>query len=154
MSKVHTLCFEFEHDYLLFGINCTLEDYKLAYHLNAGLKLHLTRQQDDLDIKDKHCGFTWYQYYCRKSFATWSLLTNKHIFTSDTLVQTQLFQQESKIAYLVGEKKSIDYFLKVNADFDSEEQLIIIRKIKKIPGIAGVYNIDPVSLKSKNYLIF
>lgn len=154
MSKVYNLGYEFEHDYLLLGINSTLEDYKLAYLLNNTLQLHLKRQAADLDIKEKNCAFTWYQYYCDKSFTTWSLLANKHIFTSDTQGQVNLFAEESKTAYLIAEKKTVDYFLKINGGFEDQDDIKMYQKIKQLNGVLALYNIDPETLRSKDYLIF
>lgn len=153
MSKVYSLGYEFEHDYLLLGINSALEDYKLAYLLNNNLQLQLKRQTTDLDIKEKNCAFIWYEYYCDKSFTTWSLLANKHIFTSETQGQVNLFAEESKTAYLIPEKKTVDYFLKINGA-DDENSANLYQKIKKINGVIALYNINPETLRSKDYLIF
>ena len=53
MSKVITLDYEYEHDYILIGINSTLEDYRLAYLLNKDLRINLEREPKDLDFSTR-----------------------------------------------------------------------------------------------------
>jgi len=154
MSKVLTLGYEYEHDYNLIGINCTLDDYRLAYFLNEKLEIHLDRQPKNIDFTDKNCSFTLYSYDCDQTFSSWSLVANKHIFTTENIVETNLFSEESKISYLINEKKKVDYFLKIFGDFTPNSLKLILEKIKNIKGVITSYPIDPQTLKSRDYLIF
>lgn len=149
-----TLCYEFEHDYKLIGINSTIEDHRLAYLLNKHLEIYLERETKDLDFSEKECAFPLYNYECKATFSSWSLLANKHYFLSDTVEPINLFDQESKVAYLINEKKDIDYFLKINGEFDEPEIKVILTKIKNIKDIVTCYSIIPETLKSKDFLIF
>jgi len=154
MSKVITLDYEYDHDYDLIGITSTLEDYRLAYFLNTYLRLNLMRELKDLDFSNKNCSFTLYNYYCKKTFSSWSLLSNKHIFVSNTKEENKLFMEESKISYLINEKKEIDYFLKIAGDLDTNQVKQLLVKIKRIKGVIAVYTVDPIKLKSKDFLIY
>ena len=153
MAKVLPLGFEFEHDYTLIAINSTLEDYRLAYLLNREFDIKLNCQPKGLSFKDKDCTFTFYDYECNINFSSWSLLANKHIYTSINSNVNDLFKEESKINYLINEKKEIDYFLKINGEIDVDE-FQITKKIKNIKGVITSFNIIPQTLKSKDYLIF
>ena len=154
MTKVLTLGYEYEHDYKLIGINSTLEDFRLAYFLNKGLCINLERQPLDIDFKNKNSSFTFYKYDCQVTFSSWSLLANKHLFVSESTIEGNLFSEESKISYLVNEKKDIDFFIKIFGDFDLNSLKSIQEKIKNIKGVITSYSINPNHLKSKDFLIF
>ncbi len=153
MSKLLTLGFEFEHDYTLIGINSTLEDYRLAYFLNRAFNINLNCQPNGLSFNNKDCSFSFYDYECNSSFSSWSLLANKHIYTSASVNENNLFKEESKTEYLINEKKEIDFFLKINDDIEIDE-FQLTQKIKNIKGVITSYLINPQTLKSKDYLIF
>jgi len=154
MSKVLTLGYEFEHDYNLLGITSTLEGYRLAYLLNKKLELFLERQSNNIDFTNKNCSFALYNYDCNSTFLSWSLIANKHSFTSKNIEETNLFDEESKTSYLINEKKEVDYFLKIIGDFDTASLKQMLNNIKNIKGLIAAYTISPHTLKSKDYLIF
>jgi hypothetical protein len=154
MSKVLTLGYEYEHDYHLMAINSTLDDYRLAYYLNKKLAIYLERQPNNIDFTDKNCSFTWYNYDCNQTFTTWALVANKHVFTTKNTERPTLFAEESKISYLISEKKKVDYFLKIFGDFTAERLIVILEKIKSIKGVVTSYTLNPQTLKSKDFLIF
>lgn len=154
MSKVLTLSIEYDHDYSLIGINGTLEDYRLAYFLNKNLDINLKRQTTDLCFSSIDYFFNWFHFDCQLTYSSWSLISNKHTFTSQTEEKINLFTEESKVSYLINEKKEVDYFFKITGDLDSDEIKKIIKKIRAIKGISTSYAINPTTLKSKDFLIF
>jgi len=154
MSKVLSLDYEFEHDYSLIAITSTLEDYRLAYYLNRNLNINLNSDPKGLEFTNKNCSFIVFNYICNLNFYSWSLLANKHIFTVINTDTNYLFEEDSKTNYLIDEKKEVDYFLKINGDFNTNALQSLIQNIKKIKGVITSYTIDPLSLKSKDYLIF
>lgn len=154
MSKVLILGYEYEHDYNLIAINSALDDYRLAYFLNDVLKIHLYRQAKNIDFTDKNCSFTLYSYDCNHTFLSWSLIANKHIFSSVNHEENKLFSEETKISYLINERKKVDYFLKIFGDFTPDSLKFLSEKIVNIKGVIASYIIDPQTLKSKEHLIF
>lgn len=154
MSKVITLDYEYDHDYDLIGITSTLEDFRLAYFLNEDLQLNLVREPKDLDFSNKNCSFSLYNYNCKKTYSSWSLLANRHVFVSNTKEVNNLFKEESKISYLINEKKEIDYFLKIIGELDTIQLKQLLVKIKKIKGVIAAYTVNPHKLKSKDFLIY
>lgn len=154
MSKVLTLGYEYEHDYNLIAINSTLDDYRLAFFLNKNLEIQLERQTNNLDFIDENCSFSLYNHDCNITFSSWSLVANKHIFISKNTEKTNLFTEETKISYLLNEKKGVDFFLKIFGDFNFESLNEIVNNIKGISGVITSYTIDPQTLKSKDFLIF
>ncbi len=153
MSKILSLDYEFEHDYSLIAINSTLEDYRLAYSLNKSLNINLNSDPKGLEFTDKNCSFIVFNYTCN-NFYSWSLLANKYIFTVKNTDENYLFEEDSKTNYLIDEKKEVDFFLKIIGDFDINSLQSLIQNIKKIKGVITSYTINPLTLKSKDYLIF
>ncbi len=154
MSKIHTFDFEYDHDYILIGIHTTLNDYRLAYFLNKELKLFLKRFKDNLDFPLKQCSFPFYLYEDKASFITWSMISNKFISTNSVQSNTNLFDEETKIRFLIPEKNKVDYFIKINGFIKDENLENILTKIKEAEKIITSYTIDPYTLKSRDNLIF
>ena len=65
-----------------------------------------------------------------------------------------LFKEDYQTAILIQEKKQIDYFLKIDSDFDTQELNEVIKKVNSIKNVITSYNINPQTLKSKDFLIF
>lgn len=155
MSKVHSIDFEFDHDYVLIGIHSILADYRMAFFLNDALNIKLKRFKDDLDFKSKNCSFPLFTFEDVSAFTSWSLISNKFVFTENVNSrQANLFQEETKISYLIPEKKRVDYFVKIQGFKEDEELDKTLIKINRINNIITSYPIDPLELKSKDNLIF
>ena len=155
MSKIHSIDFEYDHDYALIGIHSILADYRMAYYLNQSLQIQLRRFKDDLDFQSRNCSFPLYKFENETAFTSWSLLANKHVFIEDVGEgKTNLFPQETKISYLIPEKKRVDYFIKINGLTDDHEINTVLNSINKINNIMASYAIDPMDLKSRDNLIF
>ena len=70
------------------------------------------------------------------------------------LLATHLFLEETKISYLIPEKKKVDYFIKITGLKDDVELSTTLLNINKINNIMASYAIDPMDLKSRDNLIF
>lgn len=155
MSKIHCIDFEFDHDYTLIGIHSILDDYRIAYFLNNNLNIQLRRFKDDLDFHFRNCSFPLFKFEDESAFTSWSLISNKHVFTENVMADgSNLFPEETKISYLIPEKKQIDYFIKINGLKDDAELSTTLFNINKINHIMASYAIDPMDLKSRDNLIF
>ncbi len=154
MSKVLTLDYENEHEYILIGIHATLEDYRLAFELNKALNIHLKRESQDLDFSTDNSSFSLYRYDCSRTFSKWSLINNKYLFDAHNTKDNYLFKEDYQINHLIHEKKQVDFFLKIESDFDNNEINEIIKNVNTIKNVITSYNINPRTLKSKDFLIF
>jgi hypothetical protein len=67
---------------------------------------------------------------------------------------SNLFPEETKIAYLIPEKKRIDYFIKISGLKGTDEINETLHNINKINNIIACYAIEPMDLKSRDNLIF
>ena len=62
--------------------------------------------------------------------------------------------KETVITYLIPELKKVDYFLKIQSDFDNLGTKMLINEINDIKQIISAYQVEPETLKSKDNLIF
>ena len=155
MSKIHSFDFEYDHDYILIGIHSALEDYRIAYFLNKNLKIQLKRHKIDLDFSSINCSFSIFNYENKSTLSSWSLIANKHTFvTNISSVSDNLFEEETKISFLISEKKQIDYFIKISGNVNPKDLQNILSKINNTHKIITSYTLNPYELKSKDYLIF
>lgn len=155
--------FDLELDFILIGISSSLKDYKLCHFINkyAGLKLTFGKEShtdhhgkprlkpvDELDYhilhekgKDKREHTHHYQIYryCNENFDyEFYLVNNKSLENS----------------VLIPEAANFDYFLLIKHYIDNEDLDLLMNRIRIIPEVMLVKQIDPTALKSKENLIF
>jgi len=148
-----------ETNYTLFGIHCSLEDYRLAYLLNSHLHINLKRKLTDLDFNNGKIMYSIFEWEDNKQLITWNMVSNsckQEIF--EVIHHNSLFsskEEGTQTHYLIPEYKTINYLLKINnehSNFNKEKH--ILSEIQKIPQIITAYSIDVSQLKSKDNLIF
>jgi hypothetical protein len=89
------------------------------------------------------------------TYTNWSLISNKHVSVNDlALSNTNLFEKETRISYLIPEKKQVDYFIKVDGLEDEKKINTTLQKINRIHKVITSYSIDVMELKSRDNLIF
>lgn len=144
-----------DNNYHLIGIHSALEDYRLAYMLNLHLNLDLNRSKFDLDFKNEksNASYSLYEYINETTDNYWYLISNiyKAKIKSNN---TSLFLENETSIRLIPEKKGVDFFLKIEGNFNDNDINRFIDIINKIPQIITSYKIDTNKLKSKEVLIF
>jgi len=142
-------------DYTLIGIHTTLNDYRLAYLLNKHLQVNFRRANYDLDFFQKNIESSYivYEYTNTKLDQDWFLISNVFKYTLET-ESISLFGQSDSTSFLIPEKKKVDFFLKIEGEFDYDFIVKLIEKTNQIPQIITSYEIEINSLKSKDFLIF
>ncbi|MFI1771247.1 IPExxxVDY family protein [Thalassobellus citreus] len=142
----------------LIAIHCSLEDYRLAYLLNKHLGITLKRKASDLDYDKGASTYSIFEWENKKQLTKWNLVSN--VCKTESLQQINyesLFENQEKIiktTHLIPEYKRVNYFLKIDNEFDLSKEKYILDSILKIPQIATAYSIDSSQLKSKDNLIF
>lgn len=145
-------------DCTLIAIHGIIEDYRLAYLLNKQLGVNLSRKSADLDFNEGKCAFSIFDWEDTKQLITWTLVSNVYKTEVDysgnnkSLFDTQ--QKITKTTYLIPEYKAVNYFLKIDNEFNLSKEKCILNNIKEIPQIATAFSIDIDQLKSKDNLIF
>ncbi|MFI1744623.1 IPExxxVDY family protein [Thalassobellus sediminis] len=147
-----------EVTYTLIAIHCSLEDYRLAYLLNKHLGITLIRKPSDLDYDKGTSTYSIFEWEDNKQLTTWNLVSNVcKIESFQQINYESLFDDQEKITkttHLIPEYKRVNYFLKINNEFNLSKEKYILDNILKIPQIATAYSIDSSQLKSKDNLIF
>ena len=143
-------------DYELIAIHSSMDDYKLAFTLNAVLDIRLKKNDSNIqiEIEEGQSAFSNYIFEDVENDVIWSLIENKTTILTAKNETSQLFDAVDITVFLLPEYKKADYLLKIeNIDYDFNE-VEIIEKILAIKNISTVYALDPTNLKSKNNLIF
>ena len=156
---IHKLNFDdaFDDDLqTLIAIHSTLEDYRLAYLLNKHLGIALKRKPKDLDFKNGQAYYTIFEWEDIKQLKTWNLVSN--IFKTQIIQKTDvssLFNAiQTKTFHLIPERKTVNYFLKIDSEFSSNKEKLILNAIQNIPQIITAYTVETNQLQSKENLIF
>lgn len=159
----HKLVLDDEQDepFTLVAIYCSVEEYKLAYLLNANLETRFVRRATDLDFSfdGMLVKFPIYDFEDGKTYNTYHLVANKCRSVEVTLQnEAGLFEsgasEKSRTYYLFPEFKKVDYFLKIYSDFETFPLRKIISEINEIKEVISAYTVELHDIKSKNNLIF
>jgi len=152
---------DFEEDFSLIAIHCNEEPYKVAYILNQFARLKLRREKVDLAFTSGAMEITLplFGFEDHTEYTDYSLVANKcKSAITKTNNNGELFgnttDKETVITYLIPELKKVDYFLKIQSDFDNVGTKILINEINNIKQIISAYQVEPETLKSKDNLIF
>ncbi len=144
--------------FTLIAIHCTIEDYRLAYLLNKFLGITLSRKESDLDFKNGMLTYAIFEWEDYKQQTLWNLVSNVCKTEDFRERKTEsLFDLQEKITktnHLIPGYKSVNYFLKIDSDFNFSKERYILNSILKIPQIVTAYSIQPNQLKTKDHLIF
>lgn len=148
----------YDDTYKLIAIHCRLEDYRLAYLLNKNLELNLKRKAEDLDFKYLESSYSFFEWNNEAEYVTWNLISNVCKKEEDSLYSTgTLFETNEKVLktfHLISEYKKVDYFIKISDEIQSINEKLILSRLQAIPQIITSYTVDPLKIKSKDYLIF
>jgi hypothetical protein len=148
----------YDDTYKLIAIYCRLEDYRLAYLLNQNLDLKLERKADDLDFKYLESSYSIFEWNNEAQYVTWNLVSNVckkeevGLFSTGTLFETN--ERVLKTFNLISELNKVDYFIKISDEIQNINEKAILKKLQAMPQIITSYTIDPLKIKSKDYLIF
>lgn len=142
--------------YTLIAMHCTIEDYRLAYLLNKHLGISLKRKPHDLDYNNGLVSYSIYEWQNIKQLITWNLVSNIHKTETTQKTDTKsLFNTtQTKAFYLLPEYKTVNYVLKIDAQYGLSEEKKMLNTIKSIPQIITAYSINTNQLQSKENLIF
>ena len=150
-----------EVDYELVAIHSSLDDYRLAYHINLKLPILLSRNKDEVSVKVKE-GNAFFSIYTFEDYienSKWSLIQNKYnINLIQKNAKQSLFNDSTSLTsqkvFLISEHKKVDYFLKIENNTTNLTIKTIVLHLNQIEQISTAYSLIPEIIKSKNNLIF
>jgi len=146
-----------DESFILLGIHCSLHDFRVAYLLNQALNINLKRKNKDLDYNYTSSSYAIYEWLDRSQQITWNLVANICKKEEEVIISSGLFKNNQRILKqynLLPEYKTVNYLLKIENDFNSVNEKLIINNILAIPQIVTVYKIATENLKSSSNLIF
>lgn len=141
--KSTKLIIEYDYDFEVLALISSVKDYKMAWSLNKALHINLCKTEDlCLDfVKESRLLIT--NFIFETEYTTFRLLKNK----------SHEFGRIQK-PYLVPELKDYDYLIKISGEGVSLSVPNIIERLKELPVIEYIKQIDVQNLKSKENLIF
>lgn len=148
-----------EEEYHLLAIHSSVEEYKMAFHLNKHLQLNLKRARFDVDFNHGiiQALYPLYVYKEPAKYRSYYLIKNKYKGPVKKVISSgSLFVEEEvspQLTYLIPEYKEVDYFLKIDDDLEPSKKQELLNIISSIPYLVTTYSVDPNQLKSKNNLI-
>ncbi len=144
-----------DDNYTLIGIHTALEDFKLAYLLNKHLDTLFSRASFSLDFKSKYskASFSIFNYINEEYDYEWYLISNSFTEERTNASDAIALSTETK-TYLIPEKKTVDYFIKIVGESDQELIYKTVDELNQINQVVASYTLETHALKSKDFLIF
>lgn len=132
-KKIHKIKEELENNFSIIGIVSSASSHKLSWTINNLLKINLQLHEDSyLSSKDACQDFAFYSSVEN----TIKLISNK----SDTEI-------------LVSKLKNIDYFIKIENNYKSIEEIIDTFRNSKITQAILPINLETLSKQQKNIFV-
>ena len=127
----------------------------LAYLFNQKLSTSFIKASYSLDFENKNnnASFSIYEHLNTKFSHNWFLIANQYKKKSNE-ISSGLFDTSDITTYLIPEKSKVDFFLKLEGDFEKDFIVSTVNRINKIDQVITSYTLDPNVLKSKDFLIF
>src|SRR5699024_1510796 len=139
----------------LMAIHCPLEAFKLIYFINGKLGINLARSTQDVDFHHHSSAshYPLYHYRDTEDFLDFYVVANrsKTLSMKNNKSDTLFPMQDAQPAFLIPERKKVDYFFKIEGTKSFRKHLLRLKTIKQI---VAVYRMDIVELKSYKNLIF
>ena len=151
---------DFGEDFSLIAIHCSAEAYKMAYLLNDHMALRLKRKRVDLDFSNDGLEVTFPLFHFENTFqyTQYHLVGNKCVsamaqtMPTDGLFDTQT--QRTMVTHLLPEFKNVDFFLKIESDYEGIPLRMLASGINEIKEVISAYPVSTEQVKSRNHLIF
>ncbi|MFN8260316.1 MAG: IPExxxVDY family protein [Chitinophagales bacterium] len=126
-------------DFIIWGINSNIEDYRLCIFLNQHLKWNFKRVHD--------IEFYSPQIKAVKHFNAYKYKNDADLYT------VELIQNKNSGNILIPELKNIDFIFLLNGEEEYFDKETFTDALSKIAGVQSVLPIDVNSLKSKHNLL-
>ena len=103
--------------------------------------------------------FPLFEYEDELSYISYNLVSNKNKsltakFQSSGGLFSDVSSEKTITTFLLKEFKNVDYFLKIQSDYEKVSTRKLISTINEIEQVISAYTIESEKIKSKNNLIF
>jgi hypothetical protein len=137
--KTLRLDVKYDYDFDVYGVVSSIKEYKLAWTLNKLLGFRLKKQQDlcyDLMEQER------------------MVISNYEYITDHSVVRLLKNKAMCMKAFLLPEIKEYDYVLQLSGALQQLHPQEFISRLLQTPLVQYVKQIDPLTLKLKENLIF
>lgn len=138
--KKTLLAFEPDYDFKLIAIVSALPAHTLCWWLEKKFRIPLRRGEELVLNSKRGAPESFFQVFF-------------NLNEDETYQRWTLFGNKSGNGFLVSEQKMVDYYLKLEGDFERADYLGILNSIKEIPEIVHYFDVKPEQLKSKANLV-
>lgn len=128
-----------EFDFSIWGINSSVEDYRLCLYLNQSLNWNLKRVHDIEFYSSQIKGFKHFNAYMYQNEADFYTL--------------ELIQNKNSGNILIPELKNIDFLFLLHGEDEYFEKEAFSTLLSKIQGVQSVIQLNINTLKSKHNLL-
>lgn len=134
---------DYEIEFDLYGLICTIKDYRLAWTINETLGFHFVKQEDIVInfVDGRKVTITNFLY--QTEYSTVRLLKNKDVE-----------HHGLEKYFLIPELSKFDYLIQVHGADQLMSSNQLIQQVKNIHEIDYITRIDVHRLKSRENLIF
>ena len=111
-------------------IASNLPHSEVFYHLNNHNTFNLKRATDIVlhgVYNDYH--FECFEAYDKSNKNCWKLVSNKSVFTEIKKEQSQLFQDEEDVKFLLNDQHDVDYIVKSSDSFADFSVILLPEKL-------------------------
>jgi hypothetical protein len=136
MARKLQLKIDYFDEYHMLAIVSHLKDYRLAYHINQALGSHLKKFDDLVISNGGEQSYTW--YCCHEK---------------ENHMRVYLIGNSDKGARLIPSRKEIDFFLLIKNAINTEKMNDILKKIRSISDVIGVFKQEMASIKDMDVLL-
>lgn len=141
-KKVLKLNYENEFDFLVAGLISAYRDFRVCFELNELLNFNMLRGEDVVVPAGKPGSNTRHSYFmCRgRNSESYHIISNR---------------DKDGTGYFIPEMRNIDYFLLISEAPGSFDMNGLVRSVRKIDIISGVFEVEPAEMKSAEaFLLF
>ncbi len=131
----HKIEFDYDYNFLLFGICSNAKDYRLAWIINKSLNLRLKRKEDIVVSESNR--FAFFTFEDEANGVKYILAANK-----------------STGNIFMKELKQMDYLLIADGNYKYLEEENFLMKLKNSESVLAAYKLNAEVLKSKQHLLF
>jgi hypothetical protein len=146
---------DFELDYHILALHTSIEDFRLAFHLNRTLSIFFQREEKHkicIDINESSNPRFYYCFDDKHEFISYFLLENKHQYSQKS-ESAGLFADEEIITdtYFIENDRKANFILILKGESIDYKIAEISKKLKKENFIRSIYIIPTDKIKNKHY---
>ncbi len=133
---------EYECDYSLFGVICSLKDYQIAYYMGRFFDVRFESQESINVLYKKGVSVDYTNYTAVSNSSCFRLIKNKAV------------NHLKKSKFIVPEYVEFDYLLQIDGEIHEWSTDMVVEELKEVNHFSLVKKIDLDQIELKENLIY